>query len=115
MTPPVWRITIAKADLIAAIGTARRRATLRRRGSGPGFEPWVILAAVPEALGGGLSIRSSDAAMDVSGDGTWPSPIRVEGAALRRLAPKLARPLVTLVYADGQLAIDTTVLSATEV
>ena len=115
MTLPVWQITIAKADLIAAIGTARRRATLRRRGSRPGYEPWVILAAVPEADVGGLSIRSSDAAMDVPGEGSWPSPIRVEGAALRRLAPKLAGPLVTFTYADGQLAAGTTVLSATEV
>lgn len=115
MTLRVWQITIAKAELVAAIGTARRRATLRRRGSGPEFEPWVILAAVPEALGGGLSIRSSDAAMDVAGEGSWPSPIRVEGAALRRLAPKLAGPAVTFSYADGQLAVGTTVLTASEV
>lgn len=71
--------------------------------------------AFPEALGGGLSLRSSDAAMDVPGEGSWPSLIRVQGAALRRLAPKLAGPFVTFTYADGQLAIGTTVLTATEV
>ncbi len=112
---PSWHITVAKADLIAAIGTARTRATLRRRSSGPGFEPWIVLAAVPEALGGGLSVRSSDAANDVPGEGSWPPPIRVEGAALRRLAPKLTGPHVILTYADGRLAIGTTVLSAGEI
>ena len=100
MTPSVWQITLAKADLIAAIGTARRRATLRRRGSGPGFEPWVILAAVSDALGGGLSIRSSDAAMDVPGEGRWPSPSRLGALLPDRRA------------ADGQLAVGTPVLTA---
>ena len=110
-----WHMTIAKSDLVRAIGTARTRATLRRRPSGPGFDPWVILTSLSEVSGSGLSIRSSDAAMDVDGEGSWSSPIRVEGAALRRLATKLAGPAVTLTSADGALAIGTTRLSATEV
>src|SRR5690348_13779439 len=58
VTKTTWNITIAKRDLIDAIGTARRRATLKRKGFE--LEKDVIFAASAD----GLSIRSSNAAMD---------------------------------------------------
>src|SRR4051812_44626982 len=101
-------MTITKRDLIDAIGTARRRATLKRKGGG--LEKDVIFAA----SGDGLSVRSSNAAMDIPGSGTWTSPIATNGATLRRLAPALTGPEVRLSYCDGQLALNTTRISARE-
>ena len=103
-----WNMTISKRDLVEAIGTARRRATLKRRGFE--LEKEVIFAACPE----GLSIRSSDAAMDVPGSGRWTSPIATNGATLRRLAPALSGPEIALSYCDGELALNTTRISARE-
>jgi len=103
-----WNMTIAKRDLIDAIGTARRRATLKRKGFE--LEKDVIFAAADE----GLSVRSSNAAMDIPGSGSWTSPIATNGAALRRLAPALNGPEIRLSYCDGQLALNTTRISARE-
>ena len=105
-----WNMTILKSDLIDAIGTARTRATLRRK-SGIQLEKEVIFAAGVH----GLSVRSSDAAMDIPGSGIWASPIAANGAAIRRLAPALDGPEIQLSYCDGQLALNTTRLSAREV
>jgi hypothetical protein len=103
-----WNMTVLRRDLIDAIGTARRRVTLKRKGFG--LEKDVIFAASNE----GLSVRSSNAAMDIAGSGTWASPIAANGAALRRLAPALAGPDIRLSYCDGQLALNTTRISARE-
>jgi hypothetical protein len=104
-----WNMTIQKRDLIDAIGTARRRATLR----GKAFE--LEKEVVFTGLQDGLSVRSSDAAMDIPGSGTWASPIAANGATIRRLAPALTGPEIQLSYCDGQLALNTTRISAREV
>jgi hypothetical protein len=109
---PSWSVTIEKRDLVDAIGTARRRPTLRRVSSGRGgFEDDVVLASCTN----GLSVRSSNSAMDISATGMWASPIAVSGATIRQLAPKLAGPQIELTYCDGQLALNQTRLSAREV
>lgn len=105
---PSWSMRIEKRDLVDAIGHARTRATLRRKGAG--FEPDVMFVACAD----GLSIRSSASAMDVPAGGTWASPITANGAALRRLVPKLAGPVVELSYADGRLSLNGTVVPARE-
>ena len=109
---PMWRMEVEQSDLVAAIGTARRRPTLRRVAGAPGgfeidafFSGWEF----------GLSIRSSESAMDIDGRGIWASPIRVNGAALRRLAPKLANGRVLIEFADGRLKIAGTEFPASEV
>jgi hypothetical protein len=105
-------MTIEKRDLVEAIGVARRRPTLRRVAGGRGgFEPLVTLAAC-EA---GLSVRSSNSAMDIPGAGVWGSPIAVSGVTLRQLAPKLTGPTIELSYCDGQLALNQTRLPAREI
>ena len=104
-----WNMMVQKRELVEAIGVARRRATLR--GDGFSFESDVILALADD----GLSVRSSNSAMDIAATGVWSSPIRVNGAAMRRLAPKLAGREVALCYADGQLALNQTRVPASEV
>lgn len=104
----IWSMRIEKRDLVDAIGTARTRATLRRKG--PGFEPDVMFVRCAE----GLSIRSSASAMDIPASGTWASPITANGAALRRLAPKLAGPVIELSYAEGRLMLNGTSVPARE-
>lgn len=104
-----WEMTIAKADLVEGIGIARQRATLRRKGAG--FEPEVILAECRD----GLSIRSSASALDAPARGIWTSPIAANGAALRRLAPKLAGSDVALRYESGRLFLNSTSIPAREV
>jgi hypothetical protein len=99
---------IEKRDLIDAIGTARRRATLRRKGAG--FEPDVMFVAGEL----GLSIRSSASSMDIPAAGVWLSPITANGAALRRLAPKLTGPTIDLSYEEGFLQLNGTKVSARE-
>lgn len=109
---PTWAMTVAKYDLIDAIGVARRRPTLRRVAGGRGgFESLIVLAECEE----GLSVRSSNSAMDIPATGVWASPISVSGATLRQLVPKLSGPNVELSYADGQLALNRTRLPAREV
>ncbi|WP_235090946.1 hypothetical protein [Sphingomonas lutea] len=101
-------MTVSKRDLIDAVGTALRRSTLRRNGRQAERE--IVFAA----WAGGLSVRSSNAAMDIAATGTWRSPIATSGAAVRRLAPALQGVEVTLSYCEGQLAFNTTRLSARE-
>lgn len=104
-----WCITVAKRDLVKAVNCARSRAALRRKGRS--FERDVMLANCH----GVLSIRSSHAAMDISAEGVWCSPIIANGPTLRRLAPKLTGPTVTLAYMTGRLFLDSTSIPAREV
>lgn len=106
---PVWNISLDKRDLVEAIGQTRTRATLRRKGAG--FEPDVTFVACED----GLSIRSSFAAMDVPAEGQWCSPIMANGAAIRRVAPKLTGPQVSLRYETGRLFLNSTSIPAREV
>lgn len=103
-----WEMVINKADLVDAMGHARTRATLRRKGGG--LEPDVMFVACAE----GLSIRSSAAAMDIPAKGAWSSPITANGAALRRLAPKLSGPVIELSYESGRLMLNKTSVPARE-
>ncbi|HVI99429.1 MAG TPA: hypothetical protein VM657_10220 [Sphingomonas sp.] len=103
-----WLMRVDKRDLVEAIGTARSRPTLRRKGGG--FEPDVLLVACAE----GLSVRSSNAAMDIPATGAWASPIVANGAMLRRLAPKLSGPAVELCYETGRLLLNGTSVPARE-
>ena len=104
-----WTMRVAKRDLVEAIGTARARPTLRRKNGG--FEPDLVLTRSI----GGLSIRSSNSAMDIPAAGTWVSPVSVNGAALRRLAPKLDGPDVELRFQDRRLFVNGTSFPAREV
>ena len=104
-----WSMRVEKRDLVDAIGTARARPTLRRKESG--FEADVVLAECAE----GLSIRSSNSAMDIPAKGVWVSPISVNGAALRRMAPKLTGPDIDLSFEEGRLSLNGTTVPAREV
>lgn len=104
----MWSVTLDKRDLVEAIGVARTRATLRRRG--PAFEDDVTLVGCAE----GLSVRSSFAAMDIPADGMWHSPIMANGAAIRRLADKLEGPRISLRFENGRLSLNTTEIPARE-
>jgi hypothetical protein len=105
----VWEMSLDKRDLVEAIGHARTRATLRRKGGG--FEADVTFVAWEE----GLSIRSSFAAMDLPAEGRWCSPVMANGAALRRVAPKLAGPRIALRYEAGRLFLNATSIPAREI
>ena len=104
-----WSITVGKRDLVDAIGTARARPTLRRTNGG--FEPDLVLTRSAD----GLSVRSSNSAMDIPAAGTWVSPVSVNGAALRRLAPKLDGPDVEVRFQDRRLFVNGTSFPAREV
>ena len=103
-----WQISVDKQDFVQAITCARTRATLRRVPGGPEREVMLTRGE------GRLSIRSSHAAMDIPARGRWSSPILAYGPALRRLAPKLSGPEVTLTYVAGRLFLNTTSLPARE-
>jgi hypothetical protein len=105
----VWQVTVTKKDLVSAIAHARTRATLRRKGAG--FEHGLTFVACPDEL----SIRSSAAAMDVAAEGEGCSPVMANGAAIRRLAPKLAGPAITLCYEEGRPKLNGTSVPAREV
>jgi hypothetical protein len=111
MTVPlqVWRMTVAHSDLVVAINAARYRPS-RRRYTGA-LRTDIVIAACPA----GLSIRSHNRGMDIPAQGTWTSPLAVNGAWLKRLAPKLIGPDIQLTYADGELALNQTRLSAREI
>ena len=104
----LWCMTVAKRDFVEAVGHARTRATLRRKGRG--LECQVMLVNSD----GQLSVRSSQAAMDILAEGSWSSPVFTNGPALRRLAPKLKGPMVTLTYVAGRLFLDATSIPARE-
>lgn len=106
----IWQMTLRKTALVEATSDARKISTWRKRSSAARAFPLIIAAGED-----GLSFRSSDAALDVPAQGTWPSPIRVPGAVLHALAPRLEGPQVTMVYADGKLVIGRTVIDAAEV
>jgi hypothetical protein len=108
-SPPTWQMEVAKSDLLRALRTARTRATLRRT-KGAGVEHDITLTAAP----GGLSVRSSFAAMDIPGDGAWPSPILAYAAGLKRVVPKLPGATVTLRYEAGRLYLGPVWMSARE-
>lgn len=99
---------VAKHDFVEAVGHARTRVMLRRKGRG--YEADVLLTADADQL----SVRSSHAAMDIPAEGTWTSPIFANGPALRRLAPKLKGPEVTLTYVAGRLFLDNTSIPGRE-
>lgn len=104
----VWKMSVDKKDLMAAIGHARTRATLRRKAAGLESEVTFI------AWESGLSVRSSFAAMDIPAEGSWCSPILANGAAIRKVAPKLVGPRISLRYETGRLFLNSTSISARE-
>lgn len=106
---PDWEVLVAKRDLLEAVGIARSRVTLRRK-STTDFERFIVISSCP----GGISIRSSDASMDIAGEGVWNSPVMVPGAALRRLMPKIEGPDVRLTFFGGKLYLNGTSISARE-
>ena len=106
---PVWKAAVAKDDLLEAIGFVRTRAGLRVQGIK--LEPDVVILSCAQ----GLSLRTAQMACDIPADGTWPSPIRANGAMLRRLASKLSGPEVTLEYVEGGLLFNTTRVPAREI
>lgn len=103
-----WRISVDKKDFVQAVTCARGRATLRRVPGGSEREVMLVSGK------GQLSVRSSHAAMDIPARGPWSSPVLANGPALRRLAPKLSGPEVTLTYVAGRLFLNTTSLPARE-
>jgi len=109
MNEPVWQATVGKADLLEALGFVRTRAGLRVQGIR--LEPDVDIMACPD----GLSFRTAQLACDIPAEGAWPSPVRANGAMLRRLAPKLAGDMIALVYADGGLTLNATRVPARDI
>ena len=105
----VWNVSLDKRDLVDAIGHARTRATLRRKDAG--FEPDVTFIACED----GISIRSSFAAMDVPAEGQWCSPVMANGAAIRKVAPKLTGPRISVRYETGRLFLNATSIPAREI
>ncbi|WP_168157372.1 hypothetical protein [Erythrobacter sp. QSSC1-22B] len=109
MNAPVWHSTVTKDDLLEAIGFVRTKAGLRVQGIK--LEPDVLIMACTE----GLSFCTANMACDIPSNGSWPSPIRVNGAMLRRLAPKLLGPDIVLHYENKRLMINAMEISASEV
>lgn len=107
--PGVWAMTLLGRDLAKAVNLVRTRGTLR--GSGAQVERSVTIAGT----GSGASIRTSDVAVDVESNGTWPSPARTNGPMLRKLCMKLAKGPIEITFRDGRLKIGTTIIDATEV
>lgn len=106
----VWTMTVKKRDLVDALDNARPIDVRRKRLAANKAFPLFITATAT-----GLSFRSQDAGVDIPATGTWPSPIRVAGAMLHALAPRLSGPAIVLAYADGQMTVGTTRFPATEV
>ena len=104
-----WSSTVEKDDLLEAIGFVRTRAGLRYKGGK--LEPDVVIMSDPE----GLSFRSADLSIAIPADGEWPSPVKVNGPAMRRLAPKLEGPTISLNYEAGRLTINGTSVPAREI
>lgn len=104
-----WSSTVLKEDLLEAIGFVRTRAGLRYKGGK--LEPDVVIVSDPD----GLSFRSADLSIAIPAEGEWASPVKVNGPAMRRLAPKLEGPAITLSYEAGRLTINGTSVPAREV
>ena len=109
MSQVVWTATVQKDDLLEAIGFVRTRAGLRIKGIK--LEPDVLIMSTPD----GLSFRTAQLACDIPAERNWPSPISAHGATLRKLAPKLSGPEITLKFADDALTLNSTRISAREV
>ena len=71
-----WVMWVEKAPFVAAINLARTRVALRRKGIMP--EPDLVIIESRD----GVSIRSSEIAIDVPARGVWVSPIAVNGVTL---------------------------------
>lgn len=104
----VWRAAIQKPDLLEAIGFVRTRAGLRVQGIK--LEADVDIMSSDE----GLSFRTANISYDCPAEREWPSPIRANGAVMRRLAPKLEGDEITLTYEEGALILNTTRIPARE-
>lgn len=104
----VWKAVVDKADLLEAIGFVRTRAGLRVKGIK--LEADVDIMASND----GLSFRTAHISYDCPAQREWPSPIRANGAVMRRLAPKLDGDQVTLTYQEGALILNTTSIPARE-
>lgn len=104
----VWRAVIQKPDLLEAIGFVRTRAGLRVQGIK--LEADVDIMSSDE----GLSFRTANISYDCPAEREWPSPIRANGAVMRRLAPKLEGDEITLTYVEGALILNTTRIPARE-
>lgn len=104
----IWRAVIQKPDLLEAIGFVRTRAGLRVQG--------IKLEADVDIMSSddGLSFRTANISYDSPAEREWPSPIRANGAVMRRLAPKLERDEITLTYEAGALILNTTRIPARE-
>lgn len=103
-----WTAIVDKDDLLEAIGFVRTRAGLRYKGGK--LEPDVVIVSSSD----GLSFRSSDLAIDIPATGTWPSPVKANGPAIRRLVPKLDGPTINLNYDAGRLMLNSTSVPAKE-
>ena len=64
----------------------------------------------PGLFNGG--IRTANISYDCPAEREWPSPIRANGAVMRRLAPKLEGHDITLTYEEGALILNTTRIPA---
>ena len=104
----VWRAAIQKPDLLEAIGFVRTRAGLRVQGIK--LEADVDIMSSEE----GLSFRTANISYDCPAEREWPSPIRANGAVMRRLAPKLEGDEITLTYEEGALILNSTRIPARE-
>lgn len=104
----VWRAVIEKPDLLEAIGFVRTRAGLRVQGIK--LEADVDIMASDD----GLSFRTAHISYDCPAQREWPSPIRANGAVMRRLAPKLEGDEITLTYEEGALILNSTRIPARE-
>lgn len=105
----IWQMALTKNDLVGACDGTRAVTTWRKRWADRKAAPLIIVVGPL-----GLSFRSADGTLDVAARGDWPSPIRVAGAVLHAIAPLHSGPEVTIVYANEQLVIGTTVLTEAE-
>jgi hypothetical protein len=62
----------------------------------------------------GLSFRTANLSYDCPAEREWPSPIRANGAVMRRLERKLEGDEITLTSEDGALILNTTRIPARE-
>jgi len=99
---------LERYDFLEAIGFVRTRAGLRAQG--------IKMEADVDIMssGNGLSFRTANISYDCPAEREWPSPIRANGAVMRRLAPKLEGERVTLTYAEGALILNSTRIPARE-
>ena len=104
----VWRAVVERDDFLEAIGFVRTRAGLKVQGIK--LEAAVDIMASDE----GLSFRTANISYDCPAERGWPSPIRANGAVMRRLALKLEGPQVIVTYEEGELILNATRIPARE-